>query len=359
MNFIFPTAAEMFEIAPDLSARDRADRLGLTLFPPKARATHHVRWWARDNSAGLMAMRGLDGQPPRIPSFGSTTYVFEPGVYGERDVITERELLTRGDPTNMSRPVDITEEVLNRLQTLITRKYDRMEYNVWTMLATGSTVVPVAGPNGEVVYRDTYPIQKFTATVPWGNTSTATPLADMQAMQQKSVGHGVDFGAGAMLVVNQIKANQLLNNTNPADYGGRKAPGGATLNSLDDFNNYFQRQNLPKVVVYDEGWQLAPLSGPITNPVVQYQKFLDNNTGILIGKRKNGDPLGEWQQTIQAMQPDVGNLSGAGPGEYAFASYSNRGVNAGVVVSPKVEIHHGFNGGLALYYGSGVVAASI
>lgn len=354
MNFLYPTAAETFELMPDLDKRARAGRLFLDLFPTKPRKTFFVRWVQRDNYYGLMQMRGLDGAPPKIQSVGSKTYVYEPGVYGEHDVITEREWLTKADPTDMTRRVDMTDEVIARMNLLTNRKLDRMEYNSVQLCANGTITIPLAGPNGQEIYTDTYSIQRFTATVPWGTVATATPIADMQAMQQKSVGHGIDFGAGAIFVVNQVKANQLLNNTNTADFGGRRNQAGATLNNLDAFNNYFQGQGLPKVVVYDKGWQLAPLSGGITSPSTQFQKFLDNNTGILIGKRLNGDPVGEWQQTVQAMQP--GN---AGPGEYTFVKDYAKGVNAPMEVPPRLEVHHGFNGGLALYYPSAIVSAAI
>src|SRR5438552_14220260 len=127
MNLVYPTAAEMFEILPDLIARDRADRVGLKLFPPVSRNTFHVRWIQRDNYYGLMQMRGVDGAPPRVQRLGQNTFTYEPGVYGEHISITEREILTRAIPSRPDIPVPITDLVLEADTQLIQREDDRME----------------------------------------------------------------------------------------------------------------------------------------------------------------------------------------------------------------------------------------
>lgn len=355
MNFVYPTAAEMAEILPDLVSRDRADRIGLQLFPPVARNTFQVRWSQKDNAYGLMQMRGLDGQPPRVQRLGLNTFVYEPGVYGEHVVITEREMLTRAIPGRPDIPIPIGDLVNDADQLLISRRNDRMEASVWTLAGTGVLTIALPGPNGPAVYSDSYTIQTYTATIPWATAATATPILNFQTAQQMQVGHGVDFGAGAVAYMNQYTANLLLNNANAADFGGRRTQYGATINNMAAAADYWQSQNLPRIVVYDAGYQLAPLSGPITNAATQFIKFIPNGKVIIIGKRPGNQPVGEWQQTLQAMMPG-GNPS---PGEYRFVKDYAQGIHAPVEVPPKIEVHAGFNGGCALMWPSSVLALTV
>lgn len=353
LNFVYPTAAVMKEIFPDLIMRDRADRLGLQLFPVVQEATFFLRWAQKDNAHGVMQMRGLDGQPPKVTRQGLNTFVQEPGVYGEHIVITERELLTRADPLDLTKRIPIGTMVAECNDLLKTRLNDRMELNVWNMLATGRNSIPIAGPNGVTIYTDQYTLQTYTAAIPWSSASTATPLANLQAIQQLSVGHGASFQTGAKLYMNQVTANRLLNNANAADYGGRRNAAGATLNNLGAFNNYFAGQNLPEIVIYDAGYQPFPVSGPITNPLSQFIKFIPDGVGILVGRRPGNSPVGEWRQTIQAMQP-----GGESPGEYNYIKDYARGINAPIETPPKIEVHAGFNGGIVIYYPSAIVTCT-
>lgn len=357
MIYSYPQAATVFEIASELSTQAEADRPELKLFPNLYSPTLDVRWTQRDNPSGLMAMRGVGGEPPRIPTYGATTYVWKAGVYGEYDAVEEDELLTRADTRDPTKLVDSSEMVMERFRRMAQRKADRKSYNVFSLLLNGRVTGVLAGSNGQVIYNDTYPIQRFFASVPWANTSTATPLADMQKMAQLAVGHGGRFDYGSEFWINQISAYNVVNNTNPNDIGGKKAPGGANLGNLALINQYFAGQNLPKFVVKDDGFQPAPNVGPITSG--QYQKWINNNQGILIGARNNGDPLGNFIQTYQAIQARNAPGVGVGQGEYAFVKDFASGVNASVNVAPRMETHMGFNGGIAMYYPSLSISASI
>lgn len=347
--------AEMQRILPELAMRDRAERLGLKLFPIRPRKTHNVRWIQMDNMFGLMDFRGLDGAPSRVKRIGEDIYSYEPGVYGNYIPITEKELLTRADPMRPELPIDISDLVLAADQQLIARQDDRMEANVWTLLRTGTLTVSMPGPTGPNIYQDVYTIQTFNASVPWATSATATPMKDLQTVQQLGLGHGIDLGAGAEAYMNQITAFRLLNNANSNDLAGRRSQYGATLNDIGAFNNFFQGQNLPKVVVYDQGYQTLLNDGPITNVAKQFTKFIPDGTAIVVGKRPNGDPIGEWQQTLQMMMPG-GN---AASGEYRFIKDYSKGINAPLEVPPKIEVHRGFNGGPALFYPNGIVAMSV
>lgn len=352
-QFTYPTAAEMSEIEPELRFRMESEREALKLFPRVSKSTFFVRWIQPDNFYGMMQFRGLDGRPAKVQRIGENTYMYEPGVYGEQILITERELTTRAIPGRPDIRVPIDDLVMAGERQLLDRELTRMEYNVWQLLQTGTISIPIPGPSGITIYTDTYTIQTFTATIPWSTAATATPLADLQVVQQKSVGHGVDFGAGATLYVNQVQANRMLNNANASDFGGRRSQYGATLNDITAFNNYFQGQNLPKVKVIDEGFQPFPVSGPITNSTTQFIKFIPNGVGILVGKRGGSSKVGEWQNTINANNP------GFGAGSYQFIKDYANGINATKEVPPKIEINRGFNGGLALEFPNSIVALSI
>jgi hypothetical protein len=56
--------------------------------------------------------------------------------------------------------------------------------------------------------------------------------------------------------------------------------------------------------------------------------------------------------TLQAMQPGAG----VGSGRYRFIKDYSRGINCELSVPPKIEVHAGYNGGLAIHYPSAVVA---
>lgn len=355
MNFVYPTPAEMALILPDLVTRSRENLLGLKLFPVVNRNTFKVRWVQRDNSFGLMQFRGIDGAPPKVQRLGTNTFIYEPGVYGEHIAITEKELLERSVPNRPDIPVDVSDLVLEADQQLIDRLNTRMEANIWTLLTTGVLAIPFGGPSGTSTYKDTVTTQTFSASVPWSTVATATPLADFQAVQQLSVGHSLDFGAGATAYMNQVTANRLLNNQNASDFGGRRGQYGATLNNLVAFNSYFGGQNLPQIQIYDDGYLPLPVNGPITTPSTQFQKFIPDGKVVVVGKRPGNAPVGETQMTIQAMQPG----GGAASGEYRFVKDYARGINAPVEVPPKIEVHRGFNGGLAVYYGNAIVIMSV
>ena len=305
MNFVYPSPAEMREILPELMNRDRADRVGLQLFPPINSNTFFVRWSQKDNYYGLMQMRGLDGAPPMVKRLGTTTFVYEPGVYGEHVLITERELLTRAIPGQPDIAIPIDDMVMDADMQLVQRMDDRMEANVWTLLTTGTLTIALPGPQGTNSYADSYTTQTYTAAIPWATSATATPIANLQSIQQLQVGRGVNFGAGAVAYMNQYTANLLLNNGNASDYGGRRTQFGATINNLGAASDYFQAQNLPRIAVYDAGYQLAPLSGVETSPSTQFHKFIPDHTVVVVGQRRGERPAGRLRHVVDDRVRDA------------------------------------------------------
>lgn len=351
MAFVYPQNYEISAIMPQLQDRGLAGRVGLELCPIKNTNASQVRWIQEDDYYGLQQMRGMDGAPTHVQRVGSKTFVYEPAIFGEVIPITEQELTTRaGSAPIDNTPIDVSELVLNADQQLINREYDRMESSVWTLFTTGTLSIKLDGPNGtQVAYTDTYPIQTYSASIPWSTVATATPLSNIQSAQQLSVGYSVDFGPAAKMYLNRVTANRMLNNTNASDLGGRRLNNGGTINSMADINTYFLGQGLPQIVVYDQGYRNKIGTTGSTN----FTKFIPDGKFVLVGARPGNARLAEYQVTR-----NLNNPNGA-PGSYRYVKDYANGINAEKRTPPNIEIHRGHSGGISLYYPSAVVVGSV
>jgi hypothetical protein len=342
----------MFQIEADYVERGRAGRVGLDIFPMKPRNAPKVRWAQRDNFFGMQQLRGLDGAPVHVNRVGMRTYEYEPGVFGEYTDITETELTIRAGSIDINAaPIGVGDLVTESTEFLVGRELDRMENSAWSILTTGviSILLDDVDRGTQVGYSDSFSIQTFTAANSWANFANSTPIKDMQAVQQLSVGRALDFGASSNIWVNQVTANNLLNNANANDFGGRRTQYGATLNSLTDFNNYFGSQNLPKISVYDQGFYPRK---PTVGSIAGFRKFIPNNIGVLVGKRTTGETIGEYQLTRNAS-------AGFRPGSYQYMIDRANGVLGEKRTPANIEIHRGHNGGPAIYFPSAIVLMNI
>jgi limonene-1,2-epoxide hydrolase len=348
MPFVYPTtAARIRTIQPEYIAQDRAGRLGLEIMPIITSQFYKVRWNQADTYGGLQHLRGLDGKPTRVTRVGSTTYEYEPGVFGEFYDVTEQELTTRAG--NFDIPtvnIDITDLATEADRILVQREDDRIESSIWTLLTTGVLQILLDSDDGtQIGYFDTYSFQSYTPLVPWSTVATATPIQDMQNLQQRgfAAGRSVNFGAGALIYVNQVTANRMLNNQNNLDLNGRRASMGATLNNLVGINQYFGGQNLANFRVYDNGYYNKP---PKKGGV--FKKFIPDGVGVLIGQRPGNVPIGNYLM--------VRNISNGGaPGSYSYEVDRANGRNGEKRTPANIEFHRGHNGGPAIYYPSAVV----
>lgn len=350
MAFVYPTNFVISEIMPNLMARGMAGRVAFDFCPTVDVNAGTVRWQQDDDYYGLMAMRGVDGAPAYVQRVGHKVYNYEPGIYGEFTDINEQELLTRaGSAPIDNTPIDVADLVLRADLLLINRQFDRMEKCIWDVVLTGTLTVKLAGVNGtQRAYSDAYTTQTFTSTIPWTSHSTATVIADMQAMQQLAVGYSVSFGPDATLYMNRPHLNDLLNNTNANDLGGRRMASGATLNNLGDVNKYFVEQDLPKVAAYDGGYR----SAIATTGSTSFIKFIANNKSVLIGKRLDGGKVMQFQQTRQANNPNFA------PGPCRYVIDRTQGINGEKRTPANIEIVRLLNGGPAIYYPSAIVSGT-
>lgn len=337
-EYIYPTQVELREIARTLLPRLEQNRVvfDANFFPTRNVDSHLLEWEQRDNFTGLQQARGLNGRPNQVRPLGGQRFQVEPGIYGEYAMVDERELTTRRPWGTFAGTIDISDLVLEKQQHLLQRRLDRIELIVWTLLLTGTFSVPA--PNGSIVHVDSYSPQTYTAGVPWGTVATATPLADFRTVQLKSRGYSVNFGSGSRMYMNRVTFNQILSNMNAADLYGRRMGGFATINGPDDVNQLLAGDDLPGIVIYDDGYLDE-------NGV--FRLFIPNNKAVLIGARRDGEAVGEYRMTRNANNP------GMAPGFYTKVVDDEDDVPRSVVV------HDGHNGGPILYYPSAIVVMTV
>lgn len=335
-DFIFPSAVALRVVAQELTPRLAANRRGFDVLPIRAVDEDLLIWEQRDNYTGLQNIRGLNGEPTRVKWTGGKRFSMEPGVYGEFKLIDELQL-TRRRPwgTLAGGAIDATDLVMEAQEHLIQRELDRQESIIWTLLATGTFSV---AEGNSVLYTDAYTTQTFSAGVPWATTATATPLADLRAIQLKSRGFSVNFGAQANMYMNRSTFNAMLSNTNAADLGGRRGAGLSSINGPQQLNELLAMDDLPTIVIYDDGY---------LDDTGTFQLFVPNNKVIVVGARRDGDPVGEYRTTKNANNPDMG------PGSY------DKVVDDENEVPRTIVVHRGHSGGIALYHPSAIVTATV
>lgn len=333
-TYTYPSAAELRVIEQDkLPALSAADPI-FSILPIETADDDLLLWEQSDNYTGLQQIRGLNGEPPRVKQVGAKAYMMRPGVYGEFIRIDEEQLTRRRAWGSFGTPIDIADLVMGAQDQLLGRRIDMIRYIGWTLLTTGTFAV--ANPQGGLpMHTDSFSLQTFDAAISWATAASATPLADLRAMQLLSRGRGVDFGPRAMLYVNRVTANHLLANTNAADLGGKRTSGLANITSMAEVNAVMTSEGLPTIAIYDEGYLDA--SGT-------FIPFIPDLTGVLVGRRTSGAAIGNYRMTRNANNP---NLE---PGAYTKV------VDKGEHEVPRIiDVHDGHNGGPVLYHPSAVV----
>lgn len=339
-TYSWQTAAELRMVDQTMMAQLTQNNPIFDLFPIRETNAAMVVWEQRDDYLGLMQIRGYNGQPPSVPHVGTKRYIKTPGVYGEFDAIDELELTTRAAPGTFTQNISIDDLVSERLEKLMTRQVNRQAWVLWTLLSTG--VYTVLDAKGAIVDQDSYTPQGFAASVTWATSATATPLADFRAVQLLSRGASVTFGPRAKAFMNQATFNSLIGNTNAADLGGRRTEGLASIEGLAAANELTTRDNLPTIVVYDEGYK---------DDTNTFNLWIPNNKVIVVGARSNGASVGEFLLTRNAQNP------GFGSAPYQEVVDSAR-VN-GNRPPRSIEVHRGMNGGPAVYYPGSVVVMTV
>lgn len=334
-EFVYPSNAQLQAIAQEKAAAlTTADPL-FSIMPTVNVDAALLMWEQRDNYVGLQAVRGLGGQPARVNAVGGKRYTVIPGAYGEFATVDETEMTMRRAYGSFATPIDISDLVMERQDQLLSRRIDRIRYIGWTLLSTGT--FSVANADGAVLHTDTFSIQSYTASIDWSTTATATPLANLRAIKLLGRGKGVRFDRSARLYLNQTEINNLLNNTNANDFGGRRVNGGNTLNNLNDLNAILAADDLPQIIAYDEGY---------LNEAGSFNLFIADGRGVLIGSRPTGETIADFALTRNVNAP-------GGVGAYSKVKDDEDDVPR------NIEVHDGMNGAPRIYYPGSVVRLNI
>lgn len=335
-DFIFPSSVDLEQINQELVPRLESAREIFNIFPTRSVDSHLLEWEQKDNYTGLQQVRGLNGMPSRVKPVSGKRYLFNPGTYGEFLAIDERQLTVRRQWGGFSTGINITDLVREAQDKLLQRRLDRLETIGWTLLSTGTFSV---ADGTSTLHTDAYTTQTFSAGVTWATAATATPLADLRAVQLKSRGYSVDFGARAKAYMNRSTLNAVLSNTNANDLGGRRLTGLVSINSLAQVNQLYAMDDLPTLVPYDRGY---------IDDTGTFQLYIPNNKVVVIGARTDNDPVGEYRFTRNANNADLG------PGPYM------RVIDRGEFVIPRsIEVHDGHNGGPILYHPAAIVIMTV
>jgi major capsid protein E len=335
IDFIYPSAIVLEQINQELAPRLMAARRIFDILPTKDTDSHLLEWEQKDNYLGLQQVRGLNGQPSRIKQTGGKRYQMQPGIYGEFESLDEQQLTVRRQWGGFAGAIDVSDLVREAQDKLLQRRLDRIESIGWGLLATGTFSV-LDGTT--TLHTDAYTTQTQSAAVPWATVATAAPLADLRTLQLKSRGYSVNFGAQAKAYMNRSTMNALLSNTNAADIAGRRTAGLGSINSAAMVNTLLAMDDLPELVVYDDGY----LDDSST-----FQLFVPNNKVIVVGARRDGDPVGQYRYTRNANNP------GMAPGAYMKV------VDDPNEVPRSIQVHDGHNGGLVLWHPAAVVVLTV
>ena len=357
-QYTYPTTQELRMLDQEKTPTLTQDDLIFQFFPIVEQNVINVRFIQRDNYTGLQNFRGVDGQPTRVRRVGAKSYLYEPGVYGEYISLDEKEIMERAPWDNINGFMSLDAMVAEAQDQLLQRRVDRIKWILWTLLATGIFFVPThqaeannigTGVQGGAGHGDQYAnvtaigqfgIQSFTASPTWATVATATPMADLRNFQLTAErGRSVSFGKGTVAIMNRSTWYNMVNNTNANDLGGQfRDAGGSRMISLQNVNDVLIAQDLPTIIIYDEGY---------IDENGTFQLWVPNNTVILIGARNNGEPVGEYWLTRNA------NNDGMAPGPYQFVNDSAQIPNM-KIVPRSIDVHDGHNGGPVLFYPSAI-----
>lgn len=341
INFTYPTTIELQEIQRVFQPQFVAEDPIFEFFPIVTKNSWRLKWRQRDNFIGLQNVRGLGGEFQVVNKVGAKEYDMEPSVYGEAIQWGEEELTEKAQMASLTEPVSINDEITEGVQQLEFRQTMRIRHSLWTMLATGA--VRVTDKTGAIKAEYQYPFTQVNAAVAWATRATATPFADLTGLRRRAAGIGATFGSGAKVFINAIDFEHLALNANPNDLFGRRSNVGATINSIADVNKLLREQgadpDLPEIAVWDGGHY---------SNATTFQRHIPTGTAIVLGRRLDGSPLGEYRVTR-----NLNNDGGA-------AGFYQRFRDLREQRSPPVfELEQGHNGGIVVWYTQPIIRLNL
>lgn len=331
-------AIKLREVFAVKTLRGEAGRLGLKLIPITEVNATKLIYERHRLLRGLQGVRGENGpsSPAKLPGFDQ--FEVEPGFFGDHYTITEKDLINRREVGDWE-TFDSEKKITAKATTLLNQRYlDRVEYNIWTMLLTGA--LTITDDNGTIQFYDIYDIQKSTASPAFDQLSTAAPLKYFRELiAALELGKSVNFRGGE-IIMNQTTLNTILGNTNANDFGGLRMASGANFLSVSDWNKVLVANDLPTITVYNEGYYENGEGGAFT-------RFIPTGKALLLGKRTDGEQVGEYRLTRAAQNDN------SGPGVYFTVEDMRKKVPA------FIQIESGHNGGTVLYYPEAVCGITL
>lgn len=322
IRITMPSQAQITAYAAEHTAQLVLNDPLFSLMPIRNKDVDMIRWSVDEPISGLQQLRGIEGTPSAVNRPGANVFVTEPGYYGEFIAIQEAEMLQSAGIRREG--FNLTEEVNRCIRILVARRIARIRQIGWN--AVSGTFSVAGGPGGGLIHRDQFNVQALDASS-WGTASTMTPLLDFRAAATLGRGKGVNFGRQARAFMNRVTANKLMACSNAADLAGKRVFGGNTVNSIANINAINLEEDVPQIVVYDEGYY---------NESETWVPFVPDNRVAIFGFRQGMTPAEYWMTR---------NIVNSGqPGAYSRVQSELEGI------PPKVEVHDGHNGGPVIHH---------
>ncbi len=335
-----PTAAEIVQLQMELFPRYLEGRVGLEIMPFQTTDLSAIVLQQPDIFKGLQAFRGLGkptlNVPERYNPYGTLCHV-EPGYYGEHDEIGEEIMTKWAQPNSCNQALDVTQYTTWIQQRLLERRANRIEYNIWQVLAFGRYTA--LNQSGQVIHEAQFNTQNVSAAIPWTNFAGSFPLRDFRQIQLLGRGTSARFDSCAKAYMNRETANLLFANTNPLDVGRVGLSACCNFMSQEQINQQFAAQGLPQVVIYDEGY---------VDDNGGFNTYIPFGYVIVVGCRPAGVPAGHYWLTRNA----VGCAISSGFWQKLTDTCDRE-------VPRRIKIYDGHNGGPALEYPRMVVVLRV
>lgn len=336
-SLIYPKSQTLEQIPPIFVPTLIQNNPIFGLFPTMNSDTWVVRWEQENNWGGATQVRGANSPPPTVSAPGIQTFYVEPTVYGEEMMVDEKTILERAAPGDDRRPIDVSTLVAQRYKMLLSRYINRLSIIGWNLLTTG--VYNATARNGAVTQTTSFTQRTYTASVGWSTAATSTPLADFRAVQLLGAGFSVDFGRGAVALMNRTTLNYMLINTNTADIGGRRTMGLAGINNATALGELFTGDDLPTIRVFDDGYM---------DDNATFTRFIPNGKVIVVGRRYDNEPIGNYILARNGERP--GRDAGLATKVWETSPYE---------VPNTIKIYFGSNVACAVKYPSAIVVMNV
>lgn len=324
----------------------------IQVFPPSYNAEYSVIWEQQTNPFGKMELRGIDGQPVVTPIPGYKRFSMDPGLFGSRFILTEKQMLEQRKPGTASDPMGISTLVMLGMENLLGQSVVQIRDIVLSLLLDGTFLTRSAA--GDITYGDTVDNystrQKFVPTITWSTAATAVPIFDLLTWKaQLQAGRSTTFGPESTLYMNELSLAEFLK----IDQISNKIriDGGDTVNGLKKVNQLLGGYDLPQIELYDAGYY--PTKALADNPS-NWVRQLTTRRAIWVGKRKDGEPIGQWQFTRSLAKESMpGGGIDSRTDEFAGKNPISSGMYTLVqhqLMPPTVIGDVGFNGGPAFVH---------